>query len=88
MERMIVSQHSAPVAKTKSGTKTNMTTILLHEAPTDEQNDNETIWAAELILTTIKMESVVVIVTSRCGLRTIARVPTDKQTQMILSDKE
>lgn len=60
-------------------------TILSHEAPINEQSKHAMVRVATLITTTVETKSLVVVVTSKCGIMTIEQVQTDKLKQFILA---
>lgn len=85
MERKIVPEHSGPVAILQKDTEANITIILLHEAPIDEQSEHSTIRAAQFFTIPAETESLVLVLTSKCGLMSIERMQMAKPTQWILT---
>lgn len=76
----IVPEHLVACTILGKGTEANLTMLLSREAPLCEQKDPATIRMAKYITVPAEMESLVVVVTLKCGLMTIERMQTAKPT--------
>lgn len=65
-----------------------MTSIMLHEATIDGQNEHITIESAKPITILAEVDSLVVVERSKCGLMTIERIQMARPTQMIHRTKD
>lgn len=79
-----MAEHFTPVALLGSGTETNVTNLFLHEVPMDEQKEHATILVAKCTTIQAETDSLVVIVTSKCGLLTTEGIQTPKPTKPTL----
>lgn len=84
VECKILLKHSTPVALFETGTEPKMTSELTHKVRIDELDDHAGIRVDKLSTSPAGAESLVVVVTSNCGLMTIEQIQTTKQTQLIL----
>lgn len=65
MECMILPEPRTPVAKFEAGTEAKLTSISLHEMPSDDQKKRAMIRVAKLNTIPVEMESPIVVVTSK-----------------------
>lgn len=84
MKHRRLPEHSALGSILRKGIEADVTTLVSHEAPIDEQNEHAMIRVVKCLTISAESEPPVVVIPSQCGLMAIERIGTAKAAQWIL----